>query len=61
MEVLHQRTIVLLMQCLDGSEIDLVKRRSHIISMTLSAMGEFCPEAKVLEYSTSIIESRKHS
>ena len=49
-EVLHQRTLVLLMQCLDGSEIDLVKRRSHIISMTLSAKGEFCPEAKVLEY-----------
>jgi hypothetical protein len=49
-EVLKQRTLVLLMQCLDGCEIELVKRRSQIISMTLSAKGEFCSEAIVLEY-----------
>ena len=49
-EVLHQRNLVLLMQCLDGCEIELIKRRSQIISMTLSAKNEFCPEANLLEY-----------
>jgi ankyrin repeat protein len=49
-EVLNQRTLVLLMECCDGCEIELVKRRSQIISMTLSARGEFCSEARVLEY-----------
>ena len=49
-EVIHQRTLVLLMQCLESCEIELIKRRSQIISMTLSAKEEFCSEAKVLEY-----------
>ena len=49
-DVLHQRTLVLLMQCLDGCEIELVRRRSQIISMILNAKEEFCSEAKIIEY-----------
>ena len=49
-DVINQRTLVLLMQCFDGCEFELVKGRSQIISMILSAKQEFCSEAKVLEY-----------
>ena len=49
-DIINQRTLVLLMQCSNDCEIDLVKRRSQVISMILSAKQEFSSEAEVLEY-----------
>ena len=49
-EVIDQNTLVLLMQCLKGCEIELVKRRSSIISMVLNAKDEFCSKAELREY-----------
>ena len=49
-EVIHQRTLLLLMQCFEGCEIELLKRRSQVISMTLSAKEEFYSNAKLREY-----------
>ena len=49
-DVLHQRTLILLMQCLKDREIDLINRRSQIISMVLNAKHEYCSGAKILEY-----------
>ena len=49
-EVIDQNTLVLLMQCLKDCEIDLLERRSSIISMVLSAKDEFCSKAELREY-----------
>jgi hypothetical protein len=49
-DVINTRTLVLLMQCFHGCEIELVKRRSQVMSIILSAKQEFCSEAEVLEY-----------
>ena len=59
-DVLHQRTLVLLMQCLDGCEIELVRRRSQIISMILNAKEEFCSEAKIIVYLCILSASHIH-
>ena len=49
-DVIDQRTLVLLMQCRHKSEIQLLTRRSMIISMVLDAKKEFCSKSKVIEY-----------
>ena len=49
-EVIDQNTLVMLMQCLKDCEIDLLERRSSIISMVLSAKDEFCSKAELREY-----------
>ena len=49
-DIIDQRTLVLLMNCQCGSEESLLERRSMIISMVLSAKREFCSKAKLLEY-----------
>ena len=49
-DVIDQNTLVLLMQCLKDCEIDLLERRSSIISMVLSAKDEFCSKAELREY-----------
>ena len=49
-EVIDQTTLVLLMQCFQGCEMELVKRRSSIISMVLSAKDEYCSKAELREY-----------
>ena len=49
-EVIDQNTLVMLMQCLKNCEIDLLERRSSIISMVLSAKDEFCSKADLREY-----------
>ena len=49
-EVIDEKTLVLLMQCPQGSEVPLVKRRSSIMSMVFNAKNEFCPRAELIEY-----------
>ena len=49
-DIINQTTLVLLMQCSQDCEMDLVERRSSIISMVLSAKDEFCSKAKLREY-----------
>ena len=49
-EIIDQKTLVLLMQCPQGSEVQLIKRRSSIISMVFNARNEFCPRADLIEY-----------
>ena len=49
-EIINNNTLVLLMQCLQGCEIELVKQRSSIISMVLSAKDEYCSKAELREY-----------
>ena len=49
-DIIDQRTLVLLMQCRHGSEMQLLTRRSMIISMVLDAKKEFCSKSKVIEY-----------
>ena len=50
-EIINQNTLVLLMQCLiAGCEIELLKRRSSVILMVLSAKDEFCSKAELKEY-----------
>ena len=49
-DIIDQRTLVLLMQCPRGSEVQLIKRRSLIISMVLNAKNEFCSAANLMEY-----------
>ena len=49
-DIIDQRTLVLLMQCRHGSEMQLLTRRSMIMSMVLDAKNEFCSKSKVIEY-----------
>ena len=49
-EIINQTTLVLLMQCMQGCEMELVKRRSSIMLMVLSAKNEFCSKAELREY-----------
>ena len=50
-EIQYQNTLVLLMQCLiAGCEIELVERRSSIISKVLSAKDEYCSTADLREF-----------
>ena len=49
-DIIDQRTLVLLMNCLQGSEVPLLERRSMIISMVMSSKKEFCSKANILEY-----------
>ena len=49
-EVIDEKTLVLLMQCPQGSEVPLIMRRSSIISMVFNAKNEFCSGAKLTEY-----------
>jgi GTPase SAR1 family protein len=49
-EVIDEKTLVLLMQCPQGSEVQLIKRRSSILSMVFNAKNEFCPSAELIEY-----------
>ena len=44
-DIVNQRTLLLLMQCPQGSEVQLVKRRSQIISMVFETKEEFCSKA----------------
>ena len=44
-DIINQRTLLLLMQCPQGSEVQLVKRRSQVISMVFEAKKEFCSKA----------------
>ena len=48
-DIIGQRTLLLLMQCPQGSEVQLIERRSQIMSMVLEAKQEICPKAKLLE------------
>ena len=48
-DIVGQRTLLLLMQCPQGSEVQLIERRSQIISMVFEAKEEFCSKAKLLE------------
>ena len=48
-DIVGQRTLLLLMQCPQGSEVQLVQRRSQIMFMIFEAKEEFCPKAKLLE------------
>ena len=50
-ELINPSTLVLLMQCVQpGCEMQLIKRRSCIISMVLNARDEFCGKAELREY-----------
>ena len=49
-DVINQRTLVLLMRCLSSCEMKLVERRSQLISMVLRAKDELCSNAEVREY-----------
>ena len=49
-DIIDQRTLILLMQCQHGSEIHLLKRRSMIMSMVHEAKEEFSSKSNVLEY-----------
>ena len=49
-ECINHNALVLLMQCLKGCELELVERRSSIISMVLSAKDEYCSKAELREY-----------
>ena len=49
-DVINQRTLVLLMRCLSSCEMKLIERRSQIISMVLRAKDEFCSNAEVRGY-----------
>ena len=49
-DIIDQRTLVLLMNCQCESEMSLVERRSQIISMVLAAKDEFCSKAELREY-----------
>ena len=49
-DIIDQRTLVLVMQCRRGSEMQLLTRRSTIMSMVLDAKKEFCSKSKVIEY-----------
>ena len=49
-DIIDQRTLLLLMNCQCGSEVSLIERRSLIISMVLSTKNEFCSKAELLEY-----------
>ncbi len=49
-DIIDQRTLLLLMNCQCGNEMSLVERRSHIMSMVLTARDEFCSKAELLEY-----------
>ena len=49
-DVIDHRTLIVLMQCFNKYEIELVKRRSQIITMILHTKEEFCSEADLLEY-----------
>ena len=49
-EIINQTTLVLLMQCMQGCEMELVKRRSSIMLMVISAKNEFCSKAELREY-----------
>ena len=44
-DVIDRRTLIVLMQCLNKYEIELVKHRSQIIAMVLNTKEEFCSEA----------------
>ena len=48
-DVVGQRTLLLLMQCPHGSEVQLIRRRSQIITMVLEAKKELCSKTKLLE------------
>ena len=41
-DIVSQRTLLLLMQCPQGSEVHLIERRSQIISMVFEVKEEFC-------------------
>ena len=49
-DIIDRRTLIVLMQCFHKYEIELLKRRSQIISMVLNAKEEFCSQADLLEY-----------
>ena len=49
-DIIDQRTLVLLMQCHRGRELQLLTRRSMIMSMVLDAKKEFSSKSKVIEY-----------
>ena len=49
-DIIDQRTLVLLMQCHHGRELQLLTRRSMIMSMVLDAKKEFSSKSKVIEY-----------
>ena len=49
-DIIDQRTLLLLTNCECGNEMPLIERRSQIISMVLTAKGEFCSKAELREY-----------
>ena len=49
-DIIDQRTLVLLMQCHHGKELQLLTRRSMIMSMVLDAKKDFSSKSIVMEY-----------
>ena len=49
-DIIDQRTLLLLMNCQCRNEMPLIERRSQIISMVLTAKGEFSSKAELREY-----------
>jgi ankyrin repeat protein/GTPase SAR1 family protein len=49
-DIIDQRTLTLLMQCHHGRELQLLRRRSMIMSMVLNAKKEFSSKSQIIEY-----------
>jgi ankyrin repeat protein len=49
-DIIDQRTLVLLMQCHRGRELQLLMCRSMIMSMVLDAKNEFSSKSQIMEY-----------